>query len=249
MASEFYDSQLTAAQIEAALEAVDGLIAPANNGKILAIENGTLAAKSVTDYTKIIPKTITTNGTYDPADDGANGYAPVIVNTGSSAILVSKTITKNGVYDPADDDADGYDSVTVNVGSGPINFYAWKTVTVYNGNAVWGDKSVTLSSTRSDCYTEYGSGFPASAKILVTNGQTVKLEWTASSEEATLPSGRVYLFQEGGTSHMQSALASAGSVSLTANNSNTYFTFRIGVESSGHSITYSNIRYTITDPT
>lgn len=50
MASIYYDSQLTAAQIEQVLEAVANILKPENNGKIVAIENGTLVAKSVTEY-------------------------------------------------------------------------------------------------------------------------------------------------------------------------------------------------------
>ena len=55
MANTYYNSQLTAAEIEAALEAVDGLIVPANNGKVIAVENGTLVAKSVSEWTTDIP--------------------------------------------------------------------------------------------------------------------------------------------------------------------------------------------------
>ena len=47
MANTYYDSQLTAAEIEAALEAIRGLIVPANNGKVIAINNGKLEARSV----------------------------------------------------------------------------------------------------------------------------------------------------------------------------------------------------------
>ena len=47
MANTYYDSQLTAAEIEAALEAISGLIVPANNGKVVAISNGKLEARSV----------------------------------------------------------------------------------------------------------------------------------------------------------------------------------------------------------
>ena len=53
MANTYYDSQLTAAEIEAALEAVDGLIAPANNGKVVVVENGALVAKSVSEWLDI----------------------------------------------------------------------------------------------------------------------------------------------------------------------------------------------------
>ena len=47
MANTYYDSELTAKEIEAALEAISGLIVPANNGKVLAINNGKLEAQSV----------------------------------------------------------------------------------------------------------------------------------------------------------------------------------------------------------
>lgn len=47
MANTYYDSQLTAAEIETALEAIRGLIVPANNGKVIAINNGKFEARSV----------------------------------------------------------------------------------------------------------------------------------------------------------------------------------------------------------
>lgn len=50
MANTYYDSQLTAEEIEAVLEAISGLLVPENNGKVLAIENGTIVAKSVTEF-------------------------------------------------------------------------------------------------------------------------------------------------------------------------------------------------------
>jgi len=89
MASTFYDSQLTAEEIEAALEAIDGVIVPANNGKVLAIENGSIVAKSVTEYTDtsvLVSKTVTENGTYDPADDNADGYSTVTVNVSGGGV-------------------------------------------------------------------------------------------------------------------------------------------------------------------
>ena len=64
----------------------------------------------------LIAKTITQNGTYDPADDGADGYSSVTVNIPGAPVLVAKTIAAKGVYDPADDNADGYSLVTVTAG-------------------------------------------------------------------------------------------------------------------------------------
>ena len=64
----------------------------------------------------LIAKTITQNGTYDPADDGADGYSSVTVNIPGAPVLVEKTIAAKGVYDPVDDNADGYSLVTVTAG-------------------------------------------------------------------------------------------------------------------------------------
>ena len=64
----------------------------------------------------LIAKTITQNGTYDPADDGADGYSSVTVTIPGAPVLVAKTIAAKGVYDPADDNADGYSLVTVTAG-------------------------------------------------------------------------------------------------------------------------------------
>lgn len=82
MANTYYDSQLTAAEIEAALEAIDGVIVPANNGKVLAINNGKIEARSVQwggGAPVVQPLSVTQNGTYNPPS-GVDGYAPVTVN-------------------------------------------------------------------------------------------------------------------------------------------------------------------------
>ena len=82
MANTYYDSQLTAAEIEAALEAIDGVIVPANNGKVLAINNGKIEARSVQwggGSSVVQPLSVTQNGTYNPPS-GVDGYAPVTVD-------------------------------------------------------------------------------------------------------------------------------------------------------------------------
>ena len=82
MANTYYDSQLTAAEIEAVLEAIDGVIAPANNGKVLAINNGKIEARSVQwggGGASIEPLSVTQNGTYT-APSGVDGYSPITVN-------------------------------------------------------------------------------------------------------------------------------------------------------------------------
>lgn len=81
MANTYYDSQLTAAEIEEVLEAINGILTQANNGKVLAISNGKLEARSVQWGSSAVvrPLSVTQNGTYNPPS-GVDGYAPVTVN-------------------------------------------------------------------------------------------------------------------------------------------------------------------------
>ena len=84
MANTYYDSQLTETQIENVLEAINGLIIPSNNGKVLAInsDTGKLEARSVQwgpSSAVIQPLSITENGVYS-APSGVDGYSPVTVN-------------------------------------------------------------------------------------------------------------------------------------------------------------------------
>lgn len=88
MANTYYDSQLTAAEIEAVLEAIASVIIPANNGKVLAINNGKIEARSVQwggDAPVIESLSVTTNGTYT-APSGVDGYSPVTVNVPSQTL-------------------------------------------------------------------------------------------------------------------------------------------------------------------
>ena len=132
MANTYYNSQLTGEEIESALEAVYGLIAPANNGKIVAIDNGTLVAKSASEYTGeavLEPLSVTENGDYTP-EAGVDGFDEVHVSVPNSysasdegkvvknGALVAQTarvseITVNGTYNTTENN-----SVTVNVSGG-----------------------------------------------------------------------------------------------------------------------------------
>lgn len=88
MANTYYDSQLTAAEIEAALEAISGLIVPANNGKVIAINNGKFEARSVQwggGAPVIEALNVIANGTYT-APSGVDGYSPVTVNVSSQTL-------------------------------------------------------------------------------------------------------------------------------------------------------------------
>lgn len=82
MANTYYDSQLTAEEIEEVLEAIYGILTQANNGKVLAINNGKIEARSVQwggGSAVVQPLSVTQNGAYNPPS-GVDGYAPVTVN-------------------------------------------------------------------------------------------------------------------------------------------------------------------------
>ena len=88
MANTYYDSELTAEEIEEVLEAINGILTPANNGKVLAISNGKLEARSVQwggGAPVIEALSVTANGTYT-APSGVDGYSPVTVNVPSQTI-------------------------------------------------------------------------------------------------------------------------------------------------------------------
>lgn len=106
-------------QIEAALTAIDGVVSQENNGKVLAIENGKIVAKSASEWTDtpvLEPLSVTENGDYTPGA-GVDGFNAVHVAV-PGATLTTKSITQNGTYNASQDDADGYSSVTVNVPGG-----------------------------------------------------------------------------------------------------------------------------------
>ena len=82
MANTYYDSELTAEEIEEVLEAINGILTPSNNGKVLAINNGKIEARSVQwggGAPIIEALSVTANGTYT-APSGVDGYSPVTVN-------------------------------------------------------------------------------------------------------------------------------------------------------------------------
>lgn len=128
MANTYYDSQLTAEEIEQVLEAINGILTPANNGKVLAISNGKFEARSVQwgGEPVLEPLSVTANGDYTP-ETGVDGFDEVHVSVPNSysasdegkvvsnGALVAQTarssqITQNGTYDTTLND-----EVTVNV--------------------------------------------------------------------------------------------------------------------------------------
>lgn len=94
MANTYYDSELSAEEIEEVLEAIKGILTPANNGKVLAINNGKIDARSVQwggGSAVVQPLSVTQNGTYNPPS-GVDGYAPVSVSVSGGGGTIDRTL-------------------------------------------------------------------------------------------------------------------------------------------------------------
>lgn len=140
MPNTYFDSDLTGAQIEAALTAIDGVVTQENNGKVLAIENGKIVAKSASEWTDtpvLEPLSVTANGDYTP-EAGVDGFSSVhvAVSGGGGGTIEPLNVTQNGTYNPPSG-VDGYAPVTVAVpssgGEGPI-YYGTSAPTSALGN-------------------------------------------------------------------------------------------------------------------
>ena len=117
MANTYYDSTLTAAQIDSALKAIHGVIGSPNNGKVLCVEDGKIIAKSVAELEGAVLESlsVTSDGDYYPGT-GVDGWDEVHV----SLNLQDKDVTINGTV-TADAGYSGLRQVNVNVPSGSVN--------------------------------------------------------------------------------------------------------------------------------
>lgn len=168
MANTYYDSQLTGEQIEAALDAISGVITPSNNGKVLTVQNGAIVARNASDFgggsaPVLSPLSVTENRDYFP-EAGVDGFDEVHVSVPNSysasdegkvvsnGALVAQTarasqITQNGTYDTTLND-----EVTVNVSGGGTPTLITKNITqngTYNASSDnadgYGSVSVNVS--------------------------------------------------------------------------------------------------------
>lgn len=119
MPKTYYDSELTAAEIESVLTAIDGVVNPGNNGKVLYIEGGQIKAASASRWSGGYPEptgtiNISANGLVNVKDYAeANVQVP---GGGSNIEVIPLSVTANGTYTaPA---GKAYSPVTVNVSGG-----------------------------------------------------------------------------------------------------------------------------------
>lgn len=145
MSTTYYNVGIPDEKVQQALNAVSGLLIPANSGKVLAISGGKLEARSVTwgggslqsktatpsasqqvitpdsDYEGL--SSVTVEGDADLVAGNIKKDVEIFGVTGSyegsgGATLIPKSFTQNGTYNASSDNADGYSQVTVNVSGG-----------------------------------------------------------------------------------------------------------------------------------
>ncbi len=201
MANTYYDSQLTAAEIEAALEAIDGVIVPANNGKVLAINNGKLEARSVQwgGGSTLEQLSVIANGDYTP-EAGVDGFDEVHVavpnsysasdegKVVSNGALVAQTarasqITQNGTYDTTLNN-----EVTVNVSGGGgsgVDF----DVTAVDAVRIWTGSTGTYDAS---LYLQQGT-YDQTTGIFTGTGTAIEVLYTEPGSQGTDYFGKVKL--------------------------------------------------------
>lgn len=119
MPKTYYDSELTGAQIEYALEAIHGVVTPSNNSKVLYIDNGQIKAASASRWghgAVLEPLSVTVNGDYTPPA-GTDGFDSVHVAVPGTGNIQPLSVAENGTYNPPSG-VDGYAPVTVDVQGG-----------------------------------------------------------------------------------------------------------------------------------
>ena len=98
--------------------------------------------------------------------------------------------------------------------------------------------SITLTATGKDCYTKPHTNSDGGYRIPVEPDTDYILSWESDNTYA----GLVYVFMNGNLSQQKHANnKDTKYIKFTTNSDTTFITFRLGVATSGNSITYSNI--------
>ena len=128
--------------------------------------------------------------------------------------------------------------------SNKFSFTAWseKFTGVVRGNYSISSDSITITATSNDAYTQTSGYSYVDYRIPVTAGFKYRLTWSANNNN----SGRIMVFANGQTSsNMMFEVDNANTKKLifTAPSGTTYITMKVGVNYTGNSITYSNIKF------
>lgn len=128
-----------------------------------------------------------------------------------------------------------------------LSFKEWHDIIVLNsskgvtrGTAVW-DFSlnyITLTATGNDCFTSFNIETDIVYKIPVKPNKKYSLTWNAIGNI-----GKVYLFRNGSSSSLVSIDNTVGILRITTNADTTFVTFRLGVNNTGESCTYTNLMF------
>ena len=138
----------------------------------------------------------------------------------------------------------GNTTQTTYTGKNLFNFEEFATSKTASGGVMRGTASVsgnaiTVTATSNDAYTTYASNFPP--EIAVTPNTDMVLSWTSDATASN--TGNVYVFGKSGSSTTAIGYSQAHSGQYAFNTgSYSIIKFRLGVATSGKSITYSNIQ-------
>lgn len=132
----------------------------------------------------------------------------------------------------------GKSSQETTSGNQLLNYDAWKTISVEGGNAVFENNGVTLTASKTDCYTGYGVNFSEAMMIPISVGQTVTISWDADENVE----GQVFIFPDGiNSNNVVCDTRYSRNMQYTAIDGDTKIKFRFGVYNTGDTIHYKNI--------
>ncbi len=123
-----------------------------------------------------------------------------------------------------------------------LDFEKWaSSIQVVRGTKLVQDGAITITATADSCNTYWSAAdFPIESRIPVTEGDKIVLTWK-SDNASGVEKGAVYLFGNGSAANLVSTSDISGLLVYTVPPGISFVTWRIGVSSSGDSITYSKM--------
>ena len=235
---------------------------PAGTGSGAGLEAWYMNSTTGNKYVSIANGDIFTESDYDPS--GSISYE-FHINKGKTynnvtfyPMLRYADIT-DGTYEPYKESIDK--RITNNVSDIAINKstlgyqqknlfneteYLSSIASVSIGTFNISGNSITLTATGKDCYTKPHTNSDGGYRIPVEPDTDYILSWESDNTYA----GLVYVFMNGNLSQQKRANnKDTKYIKFTTNSDTTFITFRLGVATSGNSITYSNIMLRYADIT